>query len=337
LTKADVALALKLITQQALESVQSRRAVILDLGPGTLTIHAGLAEFRFAALKSWSRASSVASASPSVAASQLHRQQQQQQQQQQQDHLAAPSIANSGQLRLTADVLSKLNASSTGSSVASNRNSAVGKSRAVANGGSRVAAALHVAAAGSELQQVVVPHAAAQQQRSRTLAQPPPSVVLPPGAAPLPPPEAIMESVRAAREAAKLNARIRVAKFVLPCGGPDDDDRPGADKPVPQGRYKPPTAAAADAPAAAALAGGGGDEQAQPAAAGRRERPKTPLAVSRALELAAERAERERADRAREEADRLAAMLARKAALDAEAEGIKEELRKKKKLLVVSD
>jgi hypothetical protein len=60
-----------------------------------------------------------------------------------------------------------------------------------------------------------------------------------------------------------------------------------------------------------------------------------PPAVARALQLAEERAEKQRAAQARQEKETVAAMVARKAVLDAEAEAIKEELRKKRQLLAV--
>ncbi|KIY95910.1 glutathione S-transferase [Monoraphidium neglectum] len=122
----------------------------------------------------------------------------------------------------------------------------------------------------------------------------------------------MIQSVKAGREAARANARARVATFVLPCGGPDEPPLPQQ----PQGRQKPP---------ASTFPGANG---APPSLV-------PPPAVARALQLAEERAEKQRAAQARQEKETVAAMVARKAVLDAEAEAIKEELRKKRQLLAV--
>jgi hypothetical protein len=382
LTKCDIALALKIATQQLLEDAQSGRPVALDLGPGTLSIRGRLAEFRFArgsvVTAASSRAGSVVSAAPSAAPASRARSAVGGGGQQ---VTAAPASRAGSSVRLTPEVLSRLEAAS----AASARSSAVGKSRvAPASGaagsaaarqqqqgsvvGSKVASAVSRARGPSAEQQqqshqgteetaAAAAAAAAAGATGRLRKTSKPSVVLPPGATPLPGPAAMLQSIRAAREAAKANARSRVATFVLPCGGPKDEEPPaaaaGSATSLPQGRGKPPQSGGGAAAQMYGILGGGGSPAsdgklaaadaatgagAQTAVQGQPKPPKQEVkaGVKAALEAAERRAAAERERRAQADAAALGAMLARKAALDAEAEGIREELQKKKKLLAVS-
>lgn len=344
LSKADVAAALKLVAQRLADGVKARRPVSLDLGAGTLSIRNGLAEFRFApgggaaAAGSSVCSSAAAPAAGAAGGSRVSGASQRravaaaavapgsQVSGQGSLHLPAGASCCGGGSRLTADVLLRHQQLQQGSRAASVlAGSALGKSRVSGAAAPRRPSAVPSAAApapasgppqgagGAGTLPAAVGGAGGQPASAGAKAKKPASVVQPPGAAAPASAAAMVQSVRAAREAAKANARTRVATFVLPCGGPGDEAAPA---PQPQGRSKPAAARPVELP-------GTGDAGLPPAKAA-------------AMRLAEERAAKERAARAQQEAEAVAGMAARKAALDAEAEAIKAELRKRKELLAVS-
>ncbi|WIA37482.1 hypothetical protein OEZ86_014398 [Tetradesmus obliquus] len=118
-------------------------------------------------------------------------------------------------------------------------------------------------------------------------------------------PNEIIAACKQAKAAAQANARIRPATFVLPAGGPDEEAAP--EQRMPQGKGRPQAGDASDG-----------------------------LARKQVLEAAALRQKEAKAAQAALEAQRAAQHAQRKAALDQQAQGIKQQQEDSKKKLAAA-